>query len=163
MVCVSNRRRLDSLFNRLSWCRWKKTSKLRVTGLCEGNSPFPAQRTRNAENVSIWWRHHAVPVPYTYRTNLGLYCTYRWSNDAGPQIQYRSQSDIFSTWFLHQSISNMFSVTRHDSKWPIRPRGTLSICIKLTRMVATTEPLEQTRSTYRRNCCRRSRYTLIKS
>ena len=42
--------------------RSKKTSKLRVTGLCEGNSPvtgeFPAQRASNAENVSIWWRHH---------------------------------------------------------------------------------------------------------
>ena len=41
--------------------RSKKTSKLRVTGLCEGNSPmtgeFPAQRTSNAGNVSIWWRH----------------------------------------------------------------------------------------------------------
>ena len=43
--------------------RSKKTSKLRVTGLCEGNSPvtgeFPAQRASNAENVSILWRHHA--------------------------------------------------------------------------------------------------------
>ena len=42
--------------------RLKKTSKLRVTGLCEGNSPvaseFLAQRASNAENVSIWWRHH---------------------------------------------------------------------------------------------------------
>ena len=42
--------------------RSKKTSKLCVTGLCEGNSPvtgeFPTQRTSNAENVSIWWRHH---------------------------------------------------------------------------------------------------------
>ena len=32
-------------------------------GLCEGNSPvtgkFPSQRASNAENVSIWWRHHA--------------------------------------------------------------------------------------------------------
>ena len=41
----------------------KKASKLRVTGLCVGNSPetgeFPAQRASNAENVSIWWRHHA--------------------------------------------------------------------------------------------------------
>ena len=41
----------------------RKTSKLRVTGLCAGNSPetgeFPAQRASNAENVSIWWRHHA--------------------------------------------------------------------------------------------------------
>ena len=42
--------------------RSKKTSKLRVTGLCEGNSTvtgeFPSQRASNAENVSIWWRHH---------------------------------------------------------------------------------------------------------
>ena len=42
--------------------RSKKTSKLRVTGLCAGNSPvtgeFPAQMASNAENVSIWWRHH---------------------------------------------------------------------------------------------------------
>ena len=42
--------------------RSKKTSKLRVTGLCVGNSPgtgeFPAQMASNAENVSIWWRHH---------------------------------------------------------------------------------------------------------
>ena len=40
----------------------KETSKLRVTGLCAGNSPvtgeFPAQLASNAENVSIWWRHH---------------------------------------------------------------------------------------------------------
>ena len=40
----------------------KNTPKLRVTGLCAGNSPvtgeFPAQRASNAENVSIWWRHH---------------------------------------------------------------------------------------------------------
>ena len=40
----------------------KITSKLRVTGLCAGNSPvtgeFPAQRDSNAENDSIWWRHH---------------------------------------------------------------------------------------------------------
>ena len=35
----------------------KKTSKLRVTDLCAGNSPgtgeFPAQRDSNAANVSI--------------------------------------------------------------------------------------------------------------
>ena len=39
----------------------KHKKKLRVTGLCEGNSPmteeFPAQRSSNAENVSIWLRH----------------------------------------------------------------------------------------------------------
>ena len=58
------------------WARWrlkspalrlfrhssKKASKLHVTGLCEGNSPvtgeFIAQRISDAENVSVWWRHH---------------------------------------------------------------------------------------------------------
>ena len=44
--------------------RSRKTSKLRVTGLCVGNSPgtgeFPAQMASNAENVSIWLRHHQI-------------------------------------------------------------------------------------------------------
>ena len=52
----------DSLFRRRS----KKTSKLRVTGLCAGISPvngeFPAQMASTAENVSIWWHHHVGPV-----------------------------------------------------------------------------------------------------
>ena len=60
---VSNHQPHDCLLNRLFGHRSKKTSKLRVTGLCAGNSPetgeFPAQMASNAENVSIWWRHHA--------------------------------------------------------------------------------------------------------
>ena len=60
--CVSNHQPHDCLLNRLFRRRSRKTSKIRVTGLCEGNSPmtgeFPAQRASNAENVSIWWRHH---------------------------------------------------------------------------------------------------------
>ena len=51
------------VYNRLFRRRSKKTSKLRVTGPCEGNSPvtgeFPTQRASNAKNASIWWRHHA--------------------------------------------------------------------------------------------------------
>ena len=50
---VLNHRRLDCLHNRLFRRRSKKTSKVRVTGLCEGNSPvvggFPSQRAGNAE------------------------------------------------------------------------------------------------------------------
>ena len=61
---VSNHQPHGCLLNCLFGHRWKKTSNLRVTGLCEGNSPvtgeFPAQRASNAENVSIWWRHHAM-------------------------------------------------------------------------------------------------------
>ena len=68
---VSNHRRLHCLLSRLFRCRSKTASKLRVTGLCDGNSPvtdeFPAQRASDAENVSIWWHHHvmqkASPIP----------------------------------------------------------------------------------------------------
>ena len=59
---VSDHQPHDCLLNRLFRRRSKKTSKLRVNGLCAGNSPvtgeFPAQRASNAENVCIWWRHH---------------------------------------------------------------------------------------------------------
>ena len=59
---VSNHQPYDCLLNRLFRRRWKKTSKVRFTGLCAGNSPvtgeFPAQMASNAENVSIWWRYH---------------------------------------------------------------------------------------------------------
>ena len=61
---VSNHQPHDCLLNRLFRRRSRKTPKLRVTGLCAGNSTgtggFPAQMATNAENVSIWWRHHAL-------------------------------------------------------------------------------------------------------
>ena len=44
----------------------KKTSKLHVIGLCEGNAPmtgeFPAQRASNAGNVFISWRSEDIFV-----------------------------------------------------------------------------------------------------
>ena len=47
-----------------------KTSKLRVTGLWEGNSPvageFRAQKDSNVENISIWWRHHEQEELYEH-------------------------------------------------------------------------------------------------
>ena len=61
---VSNHQPHGCLLNRLFRRKSKKTSKLRVTGLCAGNSPgtgeFPAQMASYAENVSIWWRHHVL-------------------------------------------------------------------------------------------------------
>ena len=59
---VSSHQPCDCLFNHLFRRRSKKPSTLRVTCLCEGKLPvtgeYPAQRDSNAENVSIWWRHH---------------------------------------------------------------------------------------------------------
>ena len=69
---ASNHQPHDCLLNRLFRRRSKKTSKLRVTGLCAGNSPatgeFSAQMASNAENVSIWWRHYRIKA-----LQMGLY------------------------------------------------------------------------------------------
>ena len=56
---ISNPQPQDSLLYRFLRLRSKKISKLRVIGICEGNSPSPmagefhAQGANNAENVSI--------------------------------------------------------------------------------------------------------------
>ena len=68
---VSNHRPHDCLPNRLFAQRSKKTSKLRVTGLCAANSlgigEFPEQMASYAVNISIWWRHHG-PERYLVAT-----------------------------------------------------------------------------------------------
>ena len=65
---VSNHQPHHCLLNRLVRRRSKKTLKLRVTGLCAGNSPvtgeFPAQMASNAENVFIRLRHHELTLAY---------------------------------------------------------------------------------------------------
>ena len=89
---VSNHRRLDCLLNSLFMRRSKKTSKLRATGLCEGNSPvmseFPAQRASNAGNVSIWWRHHH----HWLRWNLSF-----WQLPEQPVMKTYISVSVFST------------------------------------------------------------------
>ena len=62
---ISNHQHLNGLLNCLIRRRSKNTSKLHVTGLCEGNSPVtsecPLQRASSMENVSISWCHHHYP------------------------------------------------------------------------------------------------------
>ena len=90
---VSNHQPYDCLLNRL-FRRWsKKTSKVHVTGLCEGISPvtgeFSAQRTSNVENASIWWRHHVRPLYLrTGGTELLSIC---------PTTEYPPHPNCFST------------------------------------------------------------------
>ena len=80
---VSNHQHSDCLVNHLFRRRSTKTSRLRVTGLCEENSPvigeFPEHSARNVEIVSIWWLY------YVYEN--------RW--DAG-QLTW-----IWWKWILH--------------------------------------------------------------
>ena len=74
----------DCLLNHLFRRRSNKTSELRVTGLCAGNSPevgeLPAQMASNAQrkNVSSWWRHHETVNYGAGKTNamFPIYSTY---------------------------------------------------------------------------------------
>ena len=85
---VSNHLPHHCLLNCLFGRRSKKTSKLRVTGLCAGNSPgtgeFPAQMASNAENVSIWWLHQVqasqcLGLSFCFSNYTGVkQCTFHW-------------------------------------------------------------------------------------
>ena len=85
---ISNHQSHDCLLKRLFRRRSKETLKLRVTGLCVGNSPgtgeFPAQRASNAENVSIWWRHYV----------LFWWCNQVTSVHMSQQLSYRGMCKI---------------------------------------------------------------------
>ena len=82
---ISNHQPHHCLLNHLFRHRSKKTSKLRITGLCVGNSPvtgeFPTQMASNAENVSIWWCLHVFTEktqPYWYGDPI---INHRWLSD----------------------------------------------------------------------------------
>ena len=64
-----------------SYADQSKHQSSRVTGFCAGNSPvtgeFPAQMASNAENVSIWWRHHGIVwLRHTGHTNQANFSKY---------------------------------------------------------------------------------------
>ena len=107
---VSNHQLRDCLFSRLIWCRSKKTSKLRVTGLCAGNSPvtgeFPAQMASNAEYVPIWWRHHEFGDFTSLVTDPMLisYHKYRYLTTLRPRQNGRHfPHDNFKRIFLNEN------------------------------------------------------------
>ena len=104
---VSNHQPRDCLLNRLFRLRSMKISKLRITGLCEGNSPvtteFPAQMASNAENVSIGWRHHVL---------LSVLCmqigVYHWLVDDGCVTSYFNGGSAFAWKCLGMQISTLY-------------------------------------------------------
>ena len=119
---VSNHQPHDCLLNRLFRRRSKKTPKLRVTGLCGGNSTgtgeFPAQMASNAQNVFIWWRHH-VKIQYPWMNSTGA----RYSDELHrlrdmTGYQHSSPTEVCrSTWIIYNSIlrvSAKDTIPMHD-------------------------------------------------
>ena len=84
------------ILNRSFRGRSKKSSKLRVTGLCAGNSPvtgeFPAQMASNAKNVSIWWCHYDILVSLP----AGLMDNENWKEPSGIKYNWK-----YIYWFIH--------------------------------------------------------------
>ena len=125
---VSNHQPHDCLLNRLFRRRSNKTSKLRVTGLCAGNSPgtdeFSAQMASYAKIVSIWWRHHvnnenninnnpADMMGSTSSSNVNNTNNYNNNKHKGPMMQKE---------FPCQNI-NLFL----NNRWHVfQPKTTLS-------------------------------------
>ena len=104
---VSNHQHHDCLLSRLFRRRSKKTSKLWVTGLCAGNSPgtgeFHAQMASNAENISIWWRHHGlVRIKIMFCADI---CT-TWNNHK--RVVWRQQ--LFNSWISFTRFSLMVHI-----------------------------------------------------
>ena len=109
---ISNHQSHNCLLNCLFRGRSKKTSKLRVTGLCAGNSPvtgeFPTHRASKGENVSIC----AV---------LLLWCIFNiqqwYSNFISFSIHASANHARTPVWWISakhfQSISNGFIFILH--------------------------------------------------
>ena len=105
---VSNHRHLQCLLNRLFRRRSTKTSKLRVTGICAGNSPvtgeFPAQRARNTNNVYIWFINIYINICLYLASSLK---SLKWVTI----FLAKFQSDLFCT------IIKLFAEICERKKW----------------------------------------------
>ena len=135
---VSNHQPHDYLLNRLSRRRSKKTSKPRATGLCAGNSPgtgeFPAQMASNAENVSIWWRHHDL-IPNHIKTQQLTHCPL-------------GDAEIISKLYFSNSFYELISWVIHENffRWLLwNPIDDKSILVQVMawRRQATSHYLSQ--------------------
>ena len=117
---VSNHQPHDCLLNRLFRRRSKKTSKLRVTGLCEGNLPvtgeFPTQRASNADFFSIWWRRHDK-LPAAIHTITVLNLSNHNDNAIGDdKVGIRTITLVTNLFdFENQFIRNAFELKRQST------------------------------------------------
>ena len=88
---VSNHQPYDCLLTRLFRRKSKKTSKLRVTGLCGENSSvtgeFSAQKASNVENISIWWCHHMCQRPGLL-IRIMLCCLFKFKQSPKPMLTF---------------------------------------------------------------------------
>ena len=125
---VSNHQPNDCLLNRLFGRKTKKTSKLRVTGLWEGNSPvtgeFPAQMASNAEMFPF---DDVIMISFTSSVyvskilNTGSYTT-GINNRSGQTNKTEIYNYKYSQLGCRYNIVNIYRdvasiVTEHESEY----------------------------------------------
>ena len=98
---VSNHQPHGCLLNRLFWRRSKKTSKLRVTGLCEGNSPRPV----NSPHIGPVTRKM---FPFDDVIMCNHVSTILWKS--GPQMTSMGSSNEWQ--WLYMNIGHQISSAR---------------------------------------------------
>ena len=94
----------------------RKTSKFRVTGLCAGKSPvtgkFPTKKASNAENVSIWWRHHVVNIYGSTLAQAMAWC--RAIPSLTAPSHYLNQCWLIAKCVLWHSSEKRFTRCAHE-------------------------------------------------
>ena len=116
---VSNHQPHDCLLNHLFRHISKKTSELRVAGLCSGNSPvtgeFPAQRASNPEKVCIWCCHHEFQPGSWPMSPLGAGDSQQWSKHGyfTHQVLFCSQAKYNYTNTVVMNIWNVDAQQKH--------------------------------------------------
>ena len=120
---VSNHQPLDCLLKCLFMRRSKKTSKLRVTGLCAWNSPvtgeFPEQMASNTKIVSIWWRHHyhqtkALSIPNNTKWHISPTIIYNVKIGNIPHLCPTILTGTFLVFFDNIVVQNTETRARHS-------------------------------------------------
>ena len=92
----------------------RRRSKIRITGLCEGNPPAtggsPSQRALSVEEISIWLRHHVVNKSHISNIN-GFTITKSRQNKTTGNTWWRHQMETFSA-LLALCAGNQFPLPR---------------------------------------------------
>ena len=139
----SNHQHHDCLLNRLFKAQIKETIKAPhywpLWGEFTGDDEFPLQRASNAENVSIWWRHHlhmSMSILYQPQTYV--------DNDITACLKCR-QFHIRKTWVERTScwplpvVHNMEKIICHGSNCLIGcPYTETMICGNLQLIIASS-------------------------
>ena len=123
---ASNHQPHACLLNRLFRRRSKKTSNLRVNGLCAGNSPVTggirAQMVSNAANASVWWRRHDCPAfRRIIRTKFCSFCvvTILELELSHCEVVFSKRQTSETTWpKWHMYLTKMSVSKTHRFAWP---------------------------------------------